>query len=252
MTPVFFALALLAAISPAGSTAGAAGGSSYSSHLMVDQEVLVSSRITGIIETISVDRGSPVVKGQPLATLDQREAVSEVRQAKEDMELRRAEFERQKTLSGFNLGSVADLDTARARHAVASAAFDKARTLRDYTVIRAPFKGVVTDKLARVGQKVVDIQNQPLFKVTALEPLLARIYVPDRDLAGLKRGDSVDVVAANAPSVRASARVEYISPTVDAGSATVAVIVRVGRNPAPAMFRPGVAVEVRLPASRRP
>lgn len=219
---------------------------------MVDQEVLVSSRITGIISTISVDRGTQVVKGQPLATLDQREAESEVRQAKEDMELRRAEFERQKTLSGLNLGSVADLDTARARHAVASAAFDKARTLRDYTVIRAPFNGVVTDKLARVGQKVVDIQNQPLFKVTALEPLLARIYVPDRDLGGLKRGDSVEIVAANAPAVRASARVEYISPTVDAGSATVEVIVRVGHNPSPATLRPGVAVEVRLPASRRP
>ncbi len=219
---------------------------------MVDQEVLVSSRITGIIERISVDRGTPVVKGQPLATLDQREAESEVRQAKEDMELRRAEFERARALSGMNLASVADLDTARARFAVASAAWDKAKTLRDYTVIRAPFAGVVTDKLARVGQKVVDIQNQPLFKVTALEPLLARIYVSDRDLAGLKRGDPAEVVAENAPKVRASARVEYISPTVDVGSGTVEVIVRVGHNPAPATLRPGVAVQVRFPGSRRP
>ena len=250
MTPAFFALALLVAMPQPGP--GAASSTAvYSSHLMVDQEVLVSSRITGIIESISVDRGTPVVKGQPLATLDQREAESEVRQAKEDMELRRAEFERAKTLSGMNLASVADLDTARARYAVARAALDRAKTLRDYTVIRAPFAGVVTDKLARVGQKVVDVQNQPLFKVTALEPLLARIYVPNKDLAGLRRGDPVDVVPENAPTVRADGRVEYINPTVDAGSATVEVIVRIGRNPAPATLRPGVAVRVRLTGSRR-
>lgn len=251
MTPAFFSLALLAAMPQPGPGAASSSGV-YSSHLMVDQEVLVSSRITGIIESISVDRGTAVVKGQPLATLDQREAESEVRQAKEDMELRRAEFERARTLSGMNLASAADLDTARARYAVATAALDKAKTLRDYTVIRAPFTGVVTDKLARVGQKVVDIQNQPLFKVTALEPLLARIYVPDKDLAGLRRGDPVEVVPENAPKVRATGRVEYISPTVDAGSATVEVIVRVGHNPSPATLRPGVAVQVHLPGSRRP
>ena len=74
---------------------GAARGQdkTYSSHLMVDQEVVVSSRIGGIVETIAVDRGSSVTTGQVLATLDPREADANVREAKEDMELARAEFE---------------------------------------------------------------------------------------------------------------------------------------------------------------
>ena len=40
---------------------GAARGQdkTYASHLMVDQEVVVSSRIGGIVETIAVDRGQP-------------------------------------------------------------------------------------------------------------------------------------------------------------------------------------------------
>jgi membrane fusion protein (multidrug efflux system) len=218
----------------------------YSSHLMVDQEVVVASRITGIVETISVDRGSLVAKGQGLANLDPREADADVRQSKEDMDLRRAEWERAKALSEESVMSRADLDTAKARYAVAVAAYEKAKTLRDYTVIRAPFAGMVTEKIARVGQKVIDIQNQPLFKVTAFEPLLARIYVAERELLTIRRGAPVEILLTSFPGAKATGWVEYISPTVDAGSGTFEVIVRVRRDPSQPMLRPGVAVQVRL------
>ena len=68
---------------------------------MVDQEVMVSARITGIVETIAVDRGSVVTQGQILATLDPRELDADVREAKEDMELRKAEYDRAKSLVGL-------------------------------------------------------------------------------------------------------------------------------------------------------
>ena len=41
----------------------------YPSHLMVDQEVVVSARITGIVDAIAVDRGAVVKQGQALCTL---------------------------------------------------------------------------------------------------------------------------------------------------------------------------------------
>jgi membrane fusion protein (multidrug efflux system) len=140
----------------------------------------------------------------------------------------------------------ADLDTSRAQYAVATAAYEKAKTLRDYTVIRAPFDGVVTEKYARVGQKVIDIQNQPLFKITAFEPLLARIYVLEKELLHVRRGDEVEVIPTNFPEARAAAVIEYISPTVDPGSGTFEVIVRVRRPAARSVLRPGMAVQVKL------
>ena len=139
----------------------------YASHLMVDQEVSVSSRITGVVETIHVERGAAVTRGQPLATLELREFDQDVEQAKQDMELKKVELERAKAMSAGGVSSQSDLDVKRAQYAVAVAAWEKARVIRDYAVIRAPFAGVVTEKSARVGQKVVDVQNIPLFKVTA-------------------------------------------------------------------------------------
>jgi membrane fusion protein (multidrug efflux system) len=238
---------ILLAMAPGAPAAGAPVGV-YPSHLMVDQEVVIGSRITGIIDSIVVERGSVVRKGQPLANLDSREADADVRQTREDMELKKTQFERAQTLTSSSVGTKADLDEKRAQYAVAVAAHQKAKTLRDYTVIRAPFDGVVTEKLARVGQKVIDIQRDPLFKVTAFEPLLARIYVPEKELLRIHKGDSVEIVPTNFPDARAPGTIDFIGPTVDAASGTFEVIVRVKKN-GRSVLRPGMAVSVKVGSS---
>jgi len=231
----------------AGAVAAARGqDKSYASHLMVDQEVVVSSRIGGIVETIVVDRGTSVTAGQVLATLDPREADATVREAKEDMELAKAEFDRAQSLTASKVMSTADLDQKKAQYAVAVARWEKAKTLRDYTVIRAPFAGIVTEKYARIGQKVIEDKGEPLFKITAVEPLLARVYLPEEDLLNVKLGERVDVVAERFPDAKTTGEVQFISPAVDPASGTFQVVVRVRREAARSVLRPGIAVKIRF------
>jgi membrane fusion protein, multidrug efflux system len=230
---------------------GAPDANVYASHLMVDQDVVVSARITGIVESIAVDRGSAVTQGQVLATLDPRALDADVREAKEEMDLRKAENDRAASLVASKVGSVQDLDAKKAQYAVAVARWEKAKTQRDYAVIRSPFAGIVTEKYARVGQKVVEDGNEPLFKITAVEPLLARVYLPEEELLRVKVGDRVEVVADRFPDVKTTGDVQFISPTVDAASGTFQVVVRVRREPGKAVLRPGIAVQVRFPRAVR-
>jgi len=160
------------------------------------------------------------------------------------MQLAKVELERAQALSAGSIMSKAELDEKKARYAVASAAWEKARAIRDYAFIRAPFSGIVTEKYARVGQKVIDNQNVPLFKITAFEPLLARVYLPEERLLSVRRGDRVDVVPEKFPRSRTTGVVQYISPTVDAASGTFQVIVQVKRDVPPSVLRPGLAVKV--------
>jgi RND family efflux transporter MFP subunit len=220
----------------------------YPSHLMVDQEVVVSARITGIVDSIAVDRGAVVKQGQPLATLDPRELDADVREAKEDMELRKAEFQRSESLAASKVGSVQDLDEKRAQYQVAQARYEKAKTLRDYTIIRAPFNGVVTEKYARVGQKVIEDRSEPLFKITATEPLLARLYLPEEELLRVKVGDRVEVVPDRFPDAKTTGEVQFISPALDPASGTFQVVIRVRRDASRRVLRPGVSVKVRFVA----
>ncbi len=236
-------LLLLSGASP-GAPAG--DGKVYASHLMVDQEVVISARMTGVIETVAVDRGASVKQGQVLATLDPRSLDADVREALEEMELRKAEFDRAQALSASKVTSAADLDEKKAQYQVAVARWEKAKTLRDYASIRAPFAGIVMEKYARVGQKVIEDGSEPLFKITAVEPLLARLYVPEEELLRLRVGDRVEVVPDRFPDARTTGDVQFISPSVDPASGTFQVVVRVRREPARTVLRPGVAVKVRF------
>ena len=218
----------------------------YASHLMVDQEVTVAARITGIVATILVDRGSVVTQGQILATLEASEFDAAIRQAKEDMDLKKIEYERAESLVSSSVLSAQDRDEKKAQYQVAVATWERAKAVRDYTVIRAPFAGVVTEKYARLGEKVIEDKNDPLFKISATEPLLARVYLPEEKLLRVKVGDRVGVTAERFPDVKTTGEVQFVSPTVDPASGTFQVIVRVRRDPAKPVLRPGLAVQVRF------
>lgn len=242
---------LLPAAPPPPAATPAPAGESYPSNLMVDQDVTVSCHVTGIIDVIHVDRGSVVTKGQPLATLHLGEFDADVKQTKESMELARAQLDRTRALDAQNITSKADLDTARAQYNVAVANWERAKAIREYAVIRAPFNGVVAEKFARVGQKVTETGTQPLFKIVATEPLLARIYVKEGDLLKVRKGDKVEVVPDSFPSVKTTGTVQFISPSVDPASGTFQVVVGVNRDPSQSVLRPGVAVKVHFLNTRR-
>ena len=219
----------------------------FASHLMVDQDVVVSARITGIVETITVDRGSVVTQGQTLATLDPRALDADVREAKEDMDLKKAEYDRAQSLVDSKIGSVQDLDSKKAQYAVAAARWEKAKTQRDYAVIRAPFAGVVTEKYARIGQKVIEDGDEPLFRIMSTEPLLARVYLREDWLLRVRLGETVEVVPERFPDAKTTGEVRFISPTVDPASGTFQVMIQVRKRPGQPALRPGVAVQVRFP-----
>jgi membrane fusion protein, multidrug efflux system len=234
--------------------AGSAAGPDervYPSHLMVDQEVTVTARITGIVRDVLVDRGAVVTKDEPIARLESREFSEDVREAKEQMELSKLEYERAKSLSEGKVLSASDLDEKKAQYAVTIARWERAKAQLDYTVIRAPFAGTITEKYARPGQKVIEDRAEPLFKITASEPLLARVYLPEEELLSVHRGDAVEVTLDRFPKARANGVVQFISPTVDAASGTFQVIVRVRKDPSQPEVRPGVAVKIRFPSPKR-
>ncbi len=244
------AFATPVALCLAAAAAAGEGDRVYPSHLMVDQDVVVTARITGIVDEVLAERGTAVVKDQALARLDARELDAELEEAKEEMQLRRAEYDRSQALAASKVVSAADLDEKKAQYQVAVARHDRVRTMKDYTVIRAPFAGIVTEKYARVGQKVIEDRSEPLFKITASEPLLARVYLPEEELLTVKRGDPVEVTLDRFPRAKATGTVQFISPTVDAASGTFQVVVQVRKDGSLPELRPGVAVRIRFRGAR--
>lgn len=248
----FIAVSLLAlARAGAGAPAPASPAPlTVASNLMVEQEVTVTTRVSGVIDSIQAERGQLVRKGQPLATLDQREFRLDQRAAEETLAVSLADLKRYEELRRQNLTSEAEFEQRRSRHELALVELERAKLVIDRSVVRAPFDGILADRYARVGEKFTLEESKPLFKVMALEPLLARAYLPAAGLQTVKTGDEVTVEAPDFPEARSSGRVVFLSPVVDPGSGTVQVIVRVKRDPKK-VLRPGMAVRLTFRAPSR-
>ncbi len=105
--------------------------------------------------------------------------------------------------------------------------------------MRAPFAGVVSRRYVRVGDIVDD--ETPLFRVTAMAPLRARLLVPESEVASFGVGATVTITAAD--GTMGTARVIIVGPTIDPGSGTREVVVELAEA---GDFRPGASVVAEL------
>jgi membrane fusion protein, multidrug efflux system len=129
----------------------------YVTDIQAIRNVEIRSKVSGYLEAIFVDEGKPVKKGQVLFRISDNEYKSEVVRCKAQMSMASAdkkaasvEYERVKVLADKNIVSVTEQDLARARlNAAISRVEEAASNLENaqyklsYTVVRAPFDGVI-------------------------------------------------------------------------------------------------------------
>ena len=98
----------------------------------------------------------------------------------------KSNFERTKNMFEKNLISKENLEDVRYQYESAQAAYETAKLKVDYTDLRSPIAGVVTNRLIELGQRVN--LNQAVFRVADFDPLRAVIHVPERDMRQVRVG----------------------------------------------------------------
>jgi RND family efflux transporter MFP subunit len=114
----------------------------------------------------------------------------------------------------------AEFDNAQAKARVAQAAVVEAETLLSYTRITAPFDGVVTRKLADVGDLAAP--GKPLLEMEDATTLRLEADVPEAVVGRLKLGDKLPVKI-SALDVGLEGVVSEIAPAADPNSRTFLV-----------------------------
>jgi membrane fusion protein (multidrug efflux system) len=96
--------------------------------------------------------------------------------------------------------------------------------------------------MVQVGQNVRPADE--LFQVTDFDPLIARIYLPERDVLGMAAGREVRIALNADDSIRFDGRIRQISEVVDTATGTVKVTVEATERPG--VVRPGSFVSVHI------
>jgi membrane fusion protein, multidrug efflux system len=205
--------------------------------LETDADALVVAKVAGQVVEILVEEGDPVKEGQVLARLDGDRLRLEMERARANLQKQEQEYNRSVQL--FERGLVSsgafedlkfDLEALRAIYRLAQLEYD-------YTRIRAPISGVVTRRDLRLGNTVA--VNEPAFRVTALDPLIAYLHIPEREFRRLEPGQPAELTLDAIPGPRFRAKVQRVSPVVDAATGTFKVTMEVpdqGGRLKPGMF----------------
>jgi membrane fusion protein (multidrug efflux system) len=210
--------------------------------LRSDESVTLRPEIAGRITAILFDEGRPVAKGDLLVRLDQSVTQAEVRQARANLTLARAKYERAVDLAGRNFISGQAKDEARNILEIAASALALAEARLRKTEIRAPFSGIIGLRAVSAGDYVRE--GQDMVSLQAIDPLKVDFRVPETFLTQVAVGQSVEVALDALPGKSYEGRVFAVDPLVDAAGRAIVIRAQV-RNQDTAM-RPGMFARVTL------
>lgn len=221
---------------------------SSTANLVAESEVKVLSEVEGRVLTLRVEEGDWVKNGQVLATLvrDDEQIAFKKAQLKETNA--RAAFDRATELVDRELISREEFDKLKIDYEITGQELAEAEWALKKTTIVAPFSGRVTARMTQLGQHVRP--GDELFQVTDYNPLIARIYLPERDVLGLEEGRTVQIRLDAADQVSFAGRIRQISPVVDTSTGTVKVTVEATEPPKE--VRPGSFVSVNIVRETHP
>jgi len=215
----------------------------FSTNLEAEDQVAVLAETERRVTELLVEEGDVVQAGQTLLRLQDEAQRTALKRVESQLDRSRLEYERQERLFEQDLISEQAWNQARYDREQLELALEDARRELGYATVAAPISGVVTERLVGVGDYVEN--HGKLFEIVDFDSIVARVFVPERQLPGLFVGQPARVLAASLDGAR-QAQVERISPVVDARSGTVKVTLGIPGNQG---LLPGMYVEVDLVAA---
>jgi membrane fusion protein, multidrug efflux system len=210
-------------------------------------EAEVVAKVGGEVRQIFVEEGDAVREGQVLARLDGDRLRLDVAQKEANLRKLERDYKRQVELADKGLVAKGTAENAKFDLDALRASYDSARLELGYTEIRAPIPGVISARHIKVGNTIKP--NDPTFRVTNLDPLLAYVHVPEKEFRKLAPGQPADVVVDALGGEHFTGTISRISPTVDPQSGTFRARVEV--PDATRHLKPGMFARVNIAYERR-
>lgn len=245
-----------------------------SGYVVAPDSATVSSNLTGRVSAINVELGDRVKAGQPVATLDDRQARIELNinqmslqserimlaLQQRDLQLAKSVAERAERLKANQTISSEQYDQAISSLLARQLAVQQVeqtinllqnkialnQKMLEDLVIRAPFDGTVTALTANVGEIISPASAGGTYTRTGictiadLQNIEYHFDVNERFLPQISLGQPVDVRLVSNPALQLRAKVRQIAPTTDAQTGTVVVIAVPETNGTP--MQPAVSI----------
>jgi membrane fusion protein (multidrug efflux system) len=195
----------------------------FSTNLEAEKEVQVLAEAAREIKQLLVEEGDRVRRGQVLIRLEDEEQRTEISRIESQLGKAHKELARRENLFKQELISEQEFNDAHYDVEQLQLAMADARRQLSYTEVRAPIAGTITQRLVKVGDHIS--VNQHLFDIIDFNSIVARVYVPEKELSRLKKGQAARITAQALGGEERLGAVDRIAPVVDSRTGTVKVTV---------------------------
>lgn len=212
-----------------------------------NEAVIIRPEVSGRIARLNFNDGQHVKKGQLLIAFDATVNQAEVQQAKAELGIARANFERTVDLAKQKFISERARDESQANVQVLEAKLALAEARLSKLEIRAPFSGIVGIRTVSVGDYVKD--GTDLVNLEDISSVKVDFRVPERYVDQVQRGQGIEVLVDALPGRPFRARVDAVDPQVDSSGRSALLRGRID-NPE-GKLKPGMFARVRLILAER-
>lgn len=198
-------------------------------------QATVSAQTSGRVIELPFDVNDTVPEGAVIVRftdVEQKSASSraqaQIAAAQASYDEAEAAYKRISDIYARKLVARAQLDQERARRDSAKAALASAKAQSreigqqmDYTVVRAPYSGIVTERHVQIGESVQP--GQALISGVSLKDLRASVQVPQSAIAAIRSMQAADILLDNQDPQRVAASKVTVFPYADSATHTFTV-----------------------------
>lgn len=199
-------------------------------YLLAERKANVSSKAFGRLEWLGVTTNSKVKKDEIIARLANADVTARLEELKADLKYRESEFARWKKAVDDGVEPREKLDRAENELILARKRVATLEAELEYTLIRAPFDGIVTKKYAEVGETVGPASGTGSGSsggaiVTIIDPASIEMVadVNETNILKVREGQRCDVVPDAIPDRKIPGRVRQVVMSADRTKGVVQV-----------------------------
>jgi membrane fusion protein (multidrug efflux system) len=178
-----------------------------------------------VVEVVLVKEGQAVQRGQVLARMRMTSVAPAAASAEAQRRIAAADYLRMQNLLKEGAVAERDVENAEAQLRAAEAAAAVGQKRLDEATVRAPFTGVVAERLLQSGDRVGD--GDQLFRIVNIDELEFAASVTTDALGQLKPGAPVVLTVSGLEGRQVSGHVSRVNATVDQATRQVKVYVAV-------------------------
>jgi multidrug efflux system membrane fusion protein len=206
------------------------------------RKVQVRAETAGTVAAIRADKGSMVKAGDTICQLNVDARVAMLSEARATETQRKLEYEASKKLQEKGFRSDTSVAGDLARYQSAKAQVERMEHEFENTKIKAPFAGVIDDRMVEVGDYLSP--GQPCATVLDQDPFLVVGQVSEKDILQVRIGDTG--WAKLITGERVEGKVRFVSKSADQATRTFRMELEVP-NPK-GLIRDGVTAEIHINA----